>query len=75
LTRVVITGGGGGYYKGITDLAKEIFRLPARVGQPDFVGIKEPVYSTGIGLITYSLKRKFNYFIEYNNIETGRDRS
>ncbi len=75
LTGVVITGGGGGYYKGITDLANEIFRLPARIGQPNFVGVKEPVYSTGIGLISYSLKRKFNYFIEYNNVELGKDRS
>lgn len=73
LTGVVITGGGGGYYKGITDLATEIFRLPARVGQPDFVGVREPVYSTGVGLITYSLNRKFNYFIEYDNMEIEYD--
>lgn len=78
LTGVVITGGGGGYYKGITDLAKEIFRLPARVGKPDFVGVKEPVYSTGVGLITYSLNRNFNYFIEYENnmaIENNRNQN
>ncbi len=72
LTGVVITGGAG-YFTGITELANEIFRLPARVGQPSFVGAREPVYSTGIGLITYSLKRNFNYLVEYDNVEVERN--
>lgn len=70
LAGVVITGGGVSYFKGVTDLANKIFRLPARVGQPNYIGVKHPTFSTSVGLINYSLKRRFNYFVEYNNVDT-----
>lgn len=34
-----------------------------------WIGVKDPTFSTTIGIIYYSLKRKFNYYIEYNNVE------
>ena len=68
LAGVVITGGGISYFPGVTDLANEIFKLPTRVGRPDSIGIKEPIYSTCYGLVNYSTKRKFNYYVEYNNL-------
>ena len=69
LTGVVITGGGVSYLGGIKEIGGKIFGLPVRIGQPNNLGIKEPIFSAGVGMINYVLKRKFNYYIEYNNVE------
>lgn len=75
LTGVVLTGGGVGYFPGSKELAKEIFNLPVRIGKPKFIGIDEPIYSSGAGLISYSLERKFNYYIECNDVEVKKSKS
>lgn len=75
LTGIVLTGGGVGYFPGSKELAKEIFNLPVRIGKPKFIGIDDPIYSTGLGLINYSLKRKFNYYIEHNDSEVKKSNS
>lgn len=75
LTGIVITGGGASYFPGIKELSKEIFNLPVRIGLPDSIGVKEPIFSTSLGLIKYSFKRKFNYFIEYNNVDTKKGKA
>lgn len=67
LAGIVLTGGGVGYLDGAKELAGTVFNLPVRIGCPLNVGIREPIYTTSIGLINYPLKRKFNYFIEYND--------
>jgi cell division protein FtsA len=41
----------------------------------DSIGVKEPIFSTSLGLIKYSFKRKFNYFIEYNNVDTKKGKA
>lgn len=69
LAGIVITGGGASYLKGATDLANIVFEMPARIGQPNYIGVKHPVFSTSVGLINYTLKRRFNYYVEYNNVE------
>ena len=69
LAGVVITGGGVSYLKGAADLASKIFNMPVRIGQPNYIGVKHPVFSTSIGLINYALKRKFNYYVEYSNVD------
>ncbi|RKD34305.1 cell division protein FtsA [Thermohalobacter berrensis] len=69
LTGVVLTGGGVNYFNGIKELGSKIFGLPVRLGQPNIIGAKEPIFSTGVGLVNYGYKRKFNYYIEYNNVE------
>ncbi len=74
LAGVVITGGGVSYLEGVTDLASHIFELPVRIGQPNYLGIKQPIFSTAIGLINYSSKRKFNYYVEYNNVDVKNNR-
>lgn len=74
LAGVVITGGGVSYLEGIVDLAKDILELPVRIGQPNHIGVKKPIFSTAIGVINYSLKRKFNYYVEYNNVENKNNR-
>ncbi|WP_026895198.1 cell division protein FtsA [Clostridiisalibacter paucivorans] len=74
LTGIVITGGGVSYLKGIKKIGEEIFKMPVRLGHPEEIGVKEPIYSTAIGIVNYVLKRKFNYYIEYNNIENNKNR-
>jgi cell division protein FtsA len=58
---IVLTGGTS-KMEGAVDLAEEIFHMPVRLGSPqDFQGlldiIKNPIYSTGVGLLQYGLKQ------------------
>ncbi|SDY44366.1 cell division protein FtsA [Proteiniborus ethanoligenes] len=75
LAGVVITGGGISYLRGVKELGRILFDLPIRVGQPSGLGVKDPIFSASVGMINYSLKRKFNYYIEYNNVEKKRMRN
>lgn len=72
LAGIVLTGGGASYIKGSKELGSVVFGLPLRLGQPSEIGVKEPIYSTAVGLVNYSLKRKFDYYIEYNNLSSKR---
>lgn len=74
LTGIVLTGGGVSHFKGSKELAEEIFNLPVRLGKPKYVGVDEPIYSIGVGLIDYSLKRNFNYHIGYNDGEVKKNK-
>lgn len=75
LTGVVITGGGISYLRGIKEIGRLLFGLPIRIGQPNGLGVTDPIFSASVGMINYSLKRKFNYYIEYNNVEKKKARS
>lgn len=57
---VVITGGCANL-EGISELAENIFNLPARRGYPIGVGglidvVNNPIYATGVGLLLYGFK-------------------
>ncbi len=57
---VVLTGGAS-TIKGIEELAEGVLQLPVRVGVPGGVGglvdmVNGPMYSTGVGLVTYAMK-------------------
>ncbi|NMB41849.1 MAG: cell division protein FtsA, partial [Firmicutes bacterium] len=52
---VVLTGGVS-LLKGTTDLAELIFGCPVRVAQPEYLGVKSPIYSTAVGIINYVLR-------------------
>jgi len=52
---VVITGGVS-LLRGITELAEQIFECPVRVAQPQYLGVKSPIYSTAVGIISYVTK-------------------
>ncbi|MYB34688.1 MAG: cell division protein FtsA [Gammaproteobacteria bacterium] len=59
---IILTGGTSGM-DGIVELAEEIFHLPVRRGMPDYQGnleqsIRNPIFSTGIGLIKYGYARQ-----------------
>jgi cell division protein FtsA len=49
---VVLTGGVS-LLQGVTELAEQVFDSSARVAQPGYVGVKSPIYSTGVGIIHY----------------------
>lgn len=54
---VVITGGVS-VMKGITELAESAFEAPARTAQPQYLGVKSPIFSTAVGLIHYVLNNQ-----------------
>jgi len=58
---IVLTGGTS-KMEGVVDLAEEIFHSPVRIGAPHNVKgladiVKNPIYSTGVGLLLYGLKQ------------------
>lgn len=58
---MVLTGGSS-KVKGLVELAEEIFHSPVRIGAPEHVVgltdvIRNPIYSTGVGLLLYGKDR------------------
>jgi cell division protein FtsA len=58
---VVLTGGTS-KMEGVMELAEEIFHAPVRIGTPHKVKgladiVRNPIYSTGVGLLLYGLKQ------------------
>jgi cell division protein FtsA len=48
--------------EGVVDLAEEIFHAPVRIGAPHNISgladiVRNPIYSTGVGLLLYGLKQ------------------
>ena len=59
---VVLTGGGA-MVKGAPDLARKVFGLPVKLGQPHGVGglvnsVSSPMNATGIGLVLYGANQE-----------------
>jgi len=57
---VVLTGGSA-KMEGVVELAEEVFHMPVRLGAPKYVTglsevVKNPVYSTGVGLLYFGLQ-------------------
>ena len=50
--------------KGVLQLAEEVFRMPVRLGVPQFVhgGLKDvvcnPIHATGVGLLQYTMQQQ-----------------
>jgi len=55
----VLTGGTVSM-PGMLELAKEELNAPVRVAVPDYIGVRDPAYTTGVGLIQYALNRGFS---------------
>jgi cell division protein FtsA len=51
----VLTGGVANM-QGILELAKDIFQYPVRIASPDYIGFREPQYTTAVGLINFAYK-------------------
>ena len=61
---IVLTGGTS-KMEGVVELAEEIFHIPVRIGSPQEVKgltdiVRNPIYSTGVGLLQYGLKQQRN---------------
>ena len=41
---------------GILELAQDIFQNRVRIAVPDYIGVREPQYTTAVGLIKYAYK-------------------
>ena len=59
---IVLTGGTS-KMEGVVELAEEIFHTPVRIGTPQEVEgltdiVRNPIYSTGVGLLQYGLKQQ-----------------
>ena len=70
---IVLTGGTS-KMEGVIDLAEEVFHSPVRIGAPQNVNgladiVKNPIYSTGVGLLLYGLKQ----YQEKEGQELNRD--
>lgn len=52
---IVLTGGVAST-KGILELAQDIFQSRVRIAIPDYIGVREPQYTTAVGLIKFSYK-------------------
>ncbi|WP_134700278.1 cell division protein FtsA [Ammoniphilus sp. YIM 78166] len=51
----VLTGGVAGM-PGAVELAREELQVPVRVAMPDYIGVRDPSYTIGVGLIKYASK-------------------
>ena len=59
---IVLTGGTS-KMEGVVELAEEIFHAPVRIGTPQNIAgltdiVRNPIYSTGVGLLQYGLKQQ-----------------
>ncbi|WP_018664073.1 cell division protein FtsA [Heyndrickxia acidiproducens] len=52
---IVLTGGTANM-PGVLELAQSVFQNRVRVAIPDYIGVREPQYTTAVGLITYAYK-------------------
>lgn len=50
-----ILTGGTVAMPGMLELAKEELGAPVRIAIPDYIGVRDPSYTTGVGLIQYAL--------------------
>jgi cell division protein FtsA len=51
-----VLSGGVANMQGILELAQVILQSRVRIAVPDYIGVREPQYTTGVGLIKYAYK-------------------
>jgi len=67
---VVLTGGSA-KMAGVVELAEEVFHLPVRLGVPRNISgvvdvVRNPIYSTGVGLVQYGYHNREHRRSEFN---------
>lgn len=72
---IVLTGGTS-KMEGVVELAEEIFHTPVRIGTPQDVAgltdiVRNPIYSTGVGLLQYGLKQNTGDLIKTSRSPTS----
>lgn len=51
-----VLSGGVANMQGVLDLAQDMFQNRVRIATPDYIGVREPQYTTAVGLIKYAYK-------------------
>jgi cell division protein FtsA len=59
---VVLTGGSA-KMEGVIDLAEEVFHMPVRLGNPQYVSglsdvVHNPIHATGVGLLLFGYRSR-----------------
>jgi len=72
---VVLTGGSS-KMEGAIELAEEVFHMPVRLGEPQFVSglvdvIRNPIYATGVGLLLFGHKNRHQRHYAESNMGSG----
>lgn len=62
----IVLSGGMSKLEGIAQLARQVMRTRVRIYTPDFIGVREPSYSTAVGLIQYAHKEDEFYMSNAN---------
>lgn len=55
---VVLTGGVS-LMQGVSELAEDVFGCTVRIAQPNYLGVKSPIYSTAVGIIHYTYRNQW----------------
>ncbi|MFQ5824427.1 MAG: cell division protein FtsA [bacterium] len=76
MTAGVVLTGGGSLLDGTVELAEEIFDMPVKLGLPSgFNGLTDlaqnPIHATGVGLVHYGIKHKYELDELIGNNEHG----
>ena len=53
---VLLLTGGVANMPGILELAQVVFQNRVRIAIPDYIGVREPQYTTAVGLIKFAYK-------------------
>ncbi|HYK72469.1 MAG TPA: cell division protein FtsA [Pseudoneobacillus sp.] len=73
-----VLSGGVANLQGVLDLAQDIFQNRVRIAIPDYIGVREPQYTTAVGLIKYAYKnarlqgRELETTIKTSNVKEKR---
>lgn len=72
---IVLTGGAA-KVAGIVDLAESVFRMPVRLGVPQYVQglpdvVHNPIYATGVGLLLHGWQQRSNGRYEVSGFNDG----
>lgn len=72
----VVMTGGSAKMEGVIDLAEEIFHMPVRLGLPQYIEglvdvVRNPIYSTGVGLLLFGKDNKKRVVREDEKKEGG----
>jgi cell division protein FtsA len=73
---IVLTGGVANM-QGMLELAQAVFQNRVRVAIPDYIGVREPQYSTAVGIIQFAYKNarlKGRKLEQYSRVQEGKEK-
>jgi cell division protein FtsA len=70
----VLTGGVANI-PGLLELARMELQAPVRVAIPDYIGVRDPAYTTGVGLIKYASKYYMNRMPQQQEVKPSQPKN